>query len=132
MKVKFTAAGQQFPVNYPNRVTFSARVPLIRIGEPVVGNRHFIGTIGRFDVDAIPSFIPRAVIELVPESLARENGVLPVGLEGDTLLLAMPEPVDLDLAMKLAFVLDCPVSPIAAPAREIAAAIDRYYRRPGR
>ena len=83
-------------------------------------------------MDAIPNSIPRAVIERVPESLARENGVLPVGLDGSTLLLAVPDLSDIDLLMKIAFILDCQVMPVVAPAQEIAAAIDRHYPRPGR
>src|SRR2546421_683735 len=38
---------------------------------------------------------PRAVLELVPESVARENLVLPLALDGETLTVAAAHPSDL-------------------------------------
>jgi hypothetical protein len=41
---------------------------------------------------------PRAVLELIPESVARENIVLPLALDGRTLVVATADPSNILLA----------------------------------
>src|SRR5262249_26894240 len=78
-----------------------------------------------FDLDAVT--IPQAVIELVPESVARENVVLPVALEGETLVVACVDPSDGDMLQKLQFILNKDIRLVVAPRERIVAAINRYY-----
>lgn len=45
--------------------------------------------------------IPPSVIEMVPESVARENVVIPLGLEGDALTVAINDPMKFEVLEKL-------------------------------
>jgi hypothetical protein len=71
--------------------------------------------------------VPRAVCELVPESLARENLVFPVGEDGETLRLAAVAFEDVALADKISFVLARPVRLIAASREEVESLIWEYF-----
>jgi type IV pilus assembly protein PilB len=50
--------------------------------------------------------IPRAVVELMPESVAREHLVLPLDLQGDLLFVASDDPANCDTIDKLQFILN--------------------------
>src|SRR5262249_21296495 len=54
-------------------------------------------------IDLTNVTIPAAVIELVPESVARENVVLPHSQEGAMLKIIMADPSDFDTVSKLQF-----------------------------
>jgi type IV pilus assembly protein PilB len=71
--------------------------------------------------------IPKAVIELVPESVARENVVLPLSLEGNTLKIITADPTNFDTIQKLQFILNKDVTPVLAVAEQIQEAINRNY-----
>jgi type IV pilus assembly protein PilB len=71
--------------------------------------------------------IPPAVVELVPESVARENHVIPLSHENNTLQIVMSDPNDLDTLEKLRFILNKDVSPVLADREEIIAAINSHY-----
>jgi hypothetical protein len=82
------------------------------------------------DGPAVPGLDPpRAVLELVPESVARENLILPLALDGETLTVAAADPGNLLVADKLSFILNKKVKLVAAPREAIRAAIDRHYGR---
>jgi hypothetical protein len=84
----------------------------------------------RHEVDAGANLNPsRAILELVPESVARENLVLPLSLDGETLTCAAANPNDLLLQDKLSFILTKKVRLIPAPPEAIRAAINRHYGR---
>src|SRR5690242_2168414 len=53
--------------------------------------------------------LSRAFCDLIPESLAREDGVFPVGEQGETLVVAALDHDNIALADKLTFVLSRPV-----------------------
>ena len=81
---------------------------------------------------AAPSVVPlpdppRHVLELVPESVARENVVLPVRLDGDTLFVAAADPDNLLVSDKLTFILNKKVRLVRWPRETIVAAINRHY-----
>ncbi|OAI46940.1 hypothetical protein AYO44_01820 [Planctomycetaceae bacterium SCGC AG-212-F19] len=78
-------------------------------------------------IDLTDVVIPRAVIELVPESVARENLVIPVALVGDVLQVAMGNPDDTDTLAKLVFILDRAIEPFAAPREQVIECINRNY-----
>jgi type IV pilus assembly protein PilB len=71
--------------------------------------------------------IPQAVIEMVTESMARENIVIPTGLDGDTVLIAMHNPNNIDVLDKLRFVLNKDIRVVMAPLESIQGAINRHY-----
>src|SRR5690606_10027800 len=57
-------------------------------------------------VDLNEVVIPPAVVELVPESVARENAVLPLAEDHGTLKVIMSDPLDYDTREKLRFILN--------------------------
>src|SRR4051812_13429091 len=72
---------------------------------------------------------PRHVLELIPESVARENVVLPVRLAGDTLFVAAAAPNNILLADKLRFILNKNVRLVRYPRSLLVAAINQHYGR---
>jgi hypothetical protein len=75
--------------------------------------------------------IPAEVLELVPESLARENMAVPISVEGETLTVATVDPDDIALADKLTFVLARNIRLVPASPAEISEFIGHYYGESG-
>lgn len=71
--------------------------------------------------------IPNSIIELITESMARENVVIATELEGDTVVVAMHNPNNIDVLDKLRFVLNREVKVVMAPLESIQGAINRHY-----
>jgi type IV pilus assembly protein PilB len=71
--------------------------------------------------------IPPSVIELVPESLARENIVMPLSQESGTIRVIMHNPLDFETIDKLRFVLNREIEVSLAPKEAIVEAINKYY-----
>ncbi len=71
--------------------------------------------------------IPSSVIELVPESLARENIVMPLAQEGGIIRVIMHDPLDFETIDKLRFVLNRDIEVSLAPKEAIVEAINKYY-----
>jgi type IV pilus assembly protein PilB len=71
--------------------------------------------------------IPQAVVELVPESVARENVVLPYSQDNGALQIIMSDPNDFDTLQKLQFILNKEIQPVLAPREQIIEAINRHY-----
>lgn len=78
-------------------------------------------------VDLTEISIPEHIVELVPESVARENGVLPMDEEDDSLIVLMSDPLDIDTVEKLRFILNRKVEVALAPQENIVEAINKYY-----
>ncbi|MBI1913638.1 MAG: Flp pilus assembly complex ATPase component TadA [Planctomycetes bacterium] len=78
-------------------------------------------------VDLTEVTIPPAVIELVPESVARENVVLPMSQDNGALKIIMSDPSDFDTVQKLQFILNKDIQPVLAPREQIVEAINRHY-----
>jgi type IV pilus assembly protein PilB len=78
-------------------------------------------------VDLSELEIPKAVIELVPESVARENVVVPLSLEGNTLKIITADPTNYDTIQKLQFILNKDIVPVLAVPEQITEAINRNY-----
>ena len=71
--------------------------------------------------------IPPSVVELVPESVARENVVIPLS-EGDgKLTVIVSDPDDYETIEKLRFILNRPIETALAPRDAITEAINRHY-----
>ncbi len=77
------------------------------------------------DLDSIS--IPERVIELMPESVARENVVLPLAFEDSRLTVAMSNASDVDTLDKLRFILNRDIAVALAPQSKILEYINRLY-----
>jgi type IV pilus assembly protein PilB len=71
--------------------------------------------------------ISPTVIELVPESVARENMVIPLSLEDDSLLVAVSDPMAVEVLDKLRFILNRDIKVAIAPVDAIQTSINRHY-----
>jgi uncharacterized protein (TIGR02996 family) len=71
--------------------------------------------------------LTQAVIEFMPESVARENLVLPLHIKGQRLFVATADPDNYDTIQKLQFILNKDIIPVLAEANEIRAAIEHCY-----
>lgn len=78
-------------------------------------------------VDLTEITIPKAVIELVPESVARENVVIPLELDGNMLKLITADPTNYEAIQKLQFILNKDIVPVLAIQDQIQEAINRNY-----
>ncbi len=82
---------------------------------------------GRAYVDLSEVTIPEAIIELVPESVARENAILPLSEDEDALTVIVSDPYDIDTIEKLRFILNRKIDMALAPRDKILEAINKYY-----
>ena len=71
--------------------------------------------------------IPSSVVELVPESVARENVVMPMSQENGALQIIISDPTDFDTMQKLQFILNKDIQPVLAAREQIIEAINRHY-----
>jgi type IV pilus assembly protein PilB len=78
-------------------------------------------------IDLTDVTIPPAVIEKVPESVARENIILPYAADGPMLKVLMEDPSDLTKMQKLEFILNAQITPVLASKEQIIEAINRHY-----
>ena len=78
-------------------------------------------------VDLSEITIPEQIIELIPEAVARENVILPLGEEGDALKVIVWDPFDIETIEKLRFILNRRVETALAPREGILESINRYY-----
>src|SRR5262249_32337061 len=62
-----------------------------------------------------------------PESVARENVVLPLSQEGPMLKIIMSDPSDVATMEKLQFILNKQITPVLSPKEQIIEAINRHY-----
>ncbi len=77
------------------------------------------------DLNDVP--IPPAIVELVPESVARENAVIPFSEEEGKLRVVVSDPLDFETFDKLQFILNRKVEIALAPKEHILEAINRNY-----
>jgi type IV pilus assembly protein PilB len=78
-------------------------------------------------VDLSTLEIPKAVVELVPESVAREKLVMPLGLDGNVMRIAMADPSNYDALQALQFVLNRDIQPVLAVQEQIVETINKNY-----
>ena len=71
--------------------------------------------------------IPRSVVELIPESVARENVVIALALDDEAIKVALSNAMDFEVLDKLRFVLNREVKVAVASKESIQAAINRHY-----
>jgi type IV pilus assembly protein PilB len=80
-------------------------------------------------VDLTQVAIPPSVVQLVPEAVARENSIVPLGEVDGMLKVAISNPQDYDTLDRLRFRLDRDARIALATRESIVQAIDRYYGR---
>ncbi|NCY02077.1 MAG: type II/IV secretion system protein [Planctomycetia bacterium] len=78
-------------------------------------------------VDLTGMTVPQDVVELLPESVARENTLFPLAEAGGRLRLATCDPTDMDLQERLRFILNRDIELSLAPRAQIVEAINRHY-----
>jgi type IV pilus assembly protein PilB len=71
--------------------------------------------------------VPEEVVQLLPESVARENTIFPLSESGGALRIATCDPTDLDAQEKLRFILNRDVEMALAVREQIVEAINRHY-----
>src|SRR5690606_4824852 len=75
--------------------------------------------------------VDRSAVALVPTQLLRRHEVLPIGRDGDRLLLAMAEPSDVLAVDDVRTAARMHVRPVVAERSDLLAAIDRFVRSDG-
>ncbi len=78
-------------------------------------------------VDLTDVTVPASVVEQVPESVARENVIMPFSFENGTMQIVISDPTDFETVEKLRFVLNKEITPMLAPKEQIIEAINRHY-----
>ena len=78
-------------------------------------------------VDLSTGEIAPEILRLIPSGLARLHGALPVGISGDSLRVALVDPLDLHAAEDLRFALGKDIQLIVSPAEQIEDRIKQYY-----
>ncbi|MEC8737336.1 MAG: ATPase, T2SS/T4P/T4SS family, partial [Planctomycetota bacterium] len=78
-------------------------------------------------VDLQSTEVAETVIDLVPESVARENAIMPYQEDGGRLRVATSDPSDIDTQEKLRFILNRDVEMAIAMRDQIVESINKYY-----
>ena len=82
---------------------------------------------GKRYVDLKDVVIRPSVVELISESIARENCVLPYEEEGDSLVVVVSDPDDVEVFEKLRFILQRPIEAVVSSREAIQEAINQHY-----
>jgi type IV pilus assembly protein PilB len=78
-------------------------------------------------VDLTSVSVPPSIVEMVPESVARENVIFPLSAENGALKIVVGDPGDYTTLEKLQFILQKDLLPVLAPREAIIEAINRHY-----
>ncbi|HEY2625488.1 MAG TPA: GspE/PulE family protein [Candidatus Udaeobacter sp.] len=78
-------------------------------------------------VDLSAGEIAPEILRLIPSGLARLHGALPVGISGNSLRVALVDPLDLHAVEDLRFALGKDIQVIVSPAEQIEGRIKQYY-----
>ena len=71
--------------------------------------------------------VPEEIVQLLPESVARENTIFPLSESGGTLRIATCDPTDMDAQEKLRFILNREVEMALAVREQIVESINRHH-----
>ena len=78
-------------------------------------------------VDLSQHEISPEIVKLIPSGLARLHRVLPIGMAGNTLRVALVDPLDLRAAEDLRFALGKDIDAVVAPTGQVEERIKQYY-----
>ncbi|MDB4977507.1 MAG: Type fimbrial assembly, ATPase PilB [Myxococcaceae bacterium] len=73
--------------------------------------------------------VPIDLVERMPINFARQHGVLPIGRDGERVIVAVANPLDPTPLDDLRALLGAPITAVAAPLDAIERAINRVYER---
>jgi type IV pilus assembly protein PilB len=73
--------------------------------------------------------IDEAVMQLIPEHVARQYSLIPVDRIGNALTVAMADPSNIQAIEDIEMLTNCVVQAFVSTPTDITKAIDRYYRR---
>lgn len=82
---------------------------------------------GKKYIDLRDVMIRPAVLELISESIARENNVIPYEEDGETLQVVVADPNDMEVFEKLRFILQRPIEALVSSREAIQEAINTHY-----
>lgn len=82
-------------------------------------------------VELLDFAVDHAAVSLVPGSMCRRHGVLPIGFSGGYLILAMVDPGNVFALDDVRAISSQQVKPVVAERSDLFAAIDRYLRADG-
>jgi len=106
-------------------------LPLILVSMQVVSEGDLAACLSREYrlpvVDLSTAEPTREALRLVPRAIARRHAILPVGLAGSMLTVAVADPTNADGLAAVKFRSGCELRVALAPARSLLAAIDRFY-----
>jgi len=77
------------------------------------------------DLDSVD--IPRQVIDMISQNLAREHNIVPIDYQGGVITVAVSDPLNLFSLDELRFVLNKNIDPVLATHDAIDRALTRYY-----
>ena len=78
-------------------------------------------------VNPMAAPIPEDVINTVPKNIAKKHNIVPVARQGDLLIIAISDPLDIDTLEDLRFTLNVNVEGVLATKSNIEHAIKKYY-----
>src|SRR5579864_8664702 len=78
-------------------------------------------------INLVDVTVAQSIVELVPESVARENRVFPLAVDGNVLKVVTSEPDNFEVLQKLQFILNKDIQPVLADREQIVGAINRHY-----
>lgn len=83
-------------------------------------------SIGFLDAGEMPT---RAVLDNdVPPSFLKDNRILPVGISGRTVIVAVADPFNADAIQSLSYLIDRPIEQRVAAPSDVEKALDQIYR----
>ncbi len=82
-------------------------------------------------VELVDFPVERTAVALIPSAICRRYNVLPIGLVGDILTLAMADPGNVFAIDDVRAVARMQVKPVVAEENDLRAAIDRFHRADG-
>jgi len=82
---------------------------------------------GMEEIDLSEVEVSPQLLEKVPGPLAKAYKIVPVRMEGDTLVVAMGDPLNVQALDDLRFLLDCEVKGLISNEQAVNEAIDRLY-----
>ena len=128
--IKVHVGEKEFPLRAVFKPSQFGLLALIEVGGKAAQTKRWEARVKRLGypiVDLQSQHISGAILELLPESIARRQRCLPVALDGHVLTVVMSEPPAPEVLEQLQFVANRPVSVAMAPAGDLLAAIDRCY-----
>ncbi len=71
--------------------------------------------------------IDQEVLELIPENVARQYGLIPIDKVGDTLTIAMSNPLNIQAVEDIEMLTNCNAQVFVSTLSDLSEAISKYY-----